>query len=57
MEAFQVDAGTKLSFEKALMVAKVLAGVAVEVLTVDGLLEEIKEGFEANKTPQLRSLR
>jgi metal-dependent amidase/aminoacylase/carboxypeptidase family protein len=56
-EAFQVAAGTKLSFEKALMVAKALAGVAVDVLTVDGLLDEIKEGFEANRTPQLRRLR
>ncbi|KAM0703388.1 hypothetical protein Q7P35_009327 [Cladosporium inversicolor] len=56
-EAFQVAAGTKLSFEKALMVAKALAGVAVDVLTVDGLLDEIKENFEATKTPQLRRLR
>ena len=56
-EAFQVAAGTKHSFEKALMVAKALAGVAVDVLTVDGLLDEIKEDFEANKTPQLRRLR
>jgi hypothetical protein len=39
------------------MVAKALAGVAVDVLTVDGLLDKIKEGFEANKTPQLRRLR
>lgn len=56
-EAFQVAAGTKLSFEKALMVAKALAGVAVDVLTVDGLMDEIKENFEVNKTPQLRRLR
>lgn len=56
-EAFQVAAGTKLSFEKALTVAKALAGVAVDVLTVDGLLDEIKDDFEANKTPQLRRFR
>ena len=55
--AFQVAAGTKLSFEKALMVAKALAGVAVDVLTVDGLLDEIKENFEATKTPPLRKMR
>lgn len=55
--AFQVAAGTKLSFEKALMVAKALAGVAIDVLTVDGLLDDIKENFEANRTPQLRRLR
>lgn len=52
--AFQVAAGTKLSFEKSLMVAKALAGVAIDVFTVDGLLDEIKDEFEATRTPQLR---
>ena len=56
-EAFEVAAGTKLSFEKALLVAKALAGVAVDVLTVDGLLDEIKDNFEASRIPQLRRFR
>jgi amidohydrolase len=56
-EAFEAAAGTKLSFEKALLVAKSLAGVAVDVLTVDGLLDEIKDNFEAGRTPQLRRFR
>lgn len=56
-EAFEVAAGTKLSFEKSLLVAKALAGVAVDVLTIDGLLDEIKDNFEANRMPQLRRFR
>ncbi|KAF2623242.1 hypothetical protein BU25DRAFT_376200 [Macroventuria anomochaeta] len=52
--AFEVAAGSKPAFEKSLVVAKSLAGVAVDVLTVDGLLEQIKEEFEKTKTPSLR---
>lgn len=40
---FAESAGTRLSFERSLRVAKALAGTAVDVLTVDGLLEEIKK--------------
>jgi hypothetical protein len=39
------------------LVAKALAGVAVDVLTVDGLLDEIKDNFVASRTPQLRRFR
>jgi amidohydrolase len=42
---FEVAVGTKNSFEKALMVAKGLAGVAVDVLSVEGMLDAIKEEF------------
>jgi len=43
---FEVAAGTKKSFEKALMTAKALAGVAVDILTVDGLLESVKRELQ-----------
>ena len=52
--AFEVAAGSKPAFEKSLVVAKSLAGVAVDVLTVNGLLESIKEEFEKTKTSSLR---
>ena len=55
--AFEVAAGSKPAFEKSLIVAKSLAGVAVDVLTVDGLLDQIKEEFEKTKTPSLRRRR
>lgn len=45
---FKVAAGSKRSFEKALMTAKGLAGVAVDVLTVEGMLEAIKEELEGS---------
>lgn len=55
--AFEVAAGSKPAFEKSIVVAKSLAGVAVDVLTVDGLLDSIKEEFEATRTPSLRRRR
>ncbi|KAH6892415.1 hypothetical protein B0T10DRAFT_594133 [Thelonectria olida] len=48
-EEFEVAAGSKPAFKKALMVAKSLAGVAVDVLTVDGLLDEIQAEFKKSK--------
>ncbi|KAM5346266.1 hypothetical protein ACJ41O_009271 [Fusarium nematophilum] len=53
-EGFEVAAGSKPAFEKALMVAKSLAGVAVDVLTVDGLLDEIKAEFKKSQSPKRR---
>ncbi|KAF6790392.1 metallopeptidase [Colletotrichum sojae] len=47
--AFEVAAGSRAAFDKAIMAAKGIAGVAVDVLTVDGLLDQIKEEFEATK--------
>lgn len=43
---FKVAAGSKKAFEKALMTAKSLAGVAVDILTVDGMLDAVKEELE-----------
>ncbi|ORY62430.1 uncharacterized protein BCR38DRAFT_458942 [Pseudomassariella vexata] len=40
---FAETAGTKVAFERALRVGKALAGVALDVLTTDGLLSEIKK--------------
>lgn len=51
---FEVAAGSKLAFEKSIVVAKSLAGVAVDVLTVEGLLDSIKDEFEARRTPGRR---
>lgn len=45
---FVAVAGTRPSFDKALMSAKALAGVALDVLTVDGLREEVWANFEKN---------
>ncbi|KAK0617546.1 hypothetical protein B0T14DRAFT_525415 [Immersiella caudata] len=39
---FEKASGTREAFERALRVGKALAGVAVDVLTTDGLLEEVK---------------
>jgi metal-dependent amidase/aminoacylase/carboxypeptidase family protein len=39
---FEVASGTKEAFERALRVGKALAGTAVDVLTMPGLLEEVK---------------
>jgi amidohydrolase len=43
---FEVAAGTRRSFEKAIMTAKGLAGVAVDVLTTEGMLEAVKGELE-----------
>ncbi|KAJ4321611.1 hypothetical protein N0V94_002810 [Neodidymelliopsis sp. IMI 364377] len=51
---FEVAAGSRRSFEKSLVVAKSLAGVAVEVLGVDGLLDRIKEEFEGVEGRRVR---
>lgn len=51
---FEVAAGSKPSFEKTLQVAKSLAGVAVDVLTVDGLLEKVKEEFSQSVPSAVR---
>lgn len=45
-KAFGEAAGSKAAFERAVRAAKGLAGVAVDILTKDGLLEDIKEEFE-----------
>ncbi|KZM18622.1 uncharacterized protein EKO05_0000670 [Ascochyta rabiei] len=52
--AFEVAAGSQPAFEKAVQVAKSLAGVAVDVLTVEGLLGEIKSEFEKTQTSPRR---
>ncbi|KAF4925039.1 Peptidase M20 domain-containing protein 2 [Colletotrichum viniferum] len=52
--AFEVAAGSRAAFDKAIMVAKGIAGVAVDVLTVDGLLDQIKEEFEATQEKRRR---
>jgi amidohydrolase len=44
---FEVAAGTKKSFEKALMTAKGLAGVAVEVLSVEGMVDAVNSELES----------
>jgi amidohydrolase len=46
--AFEVAAGSKKSFEKALMTAKGLTGVAVDVLTIEGMLDAVKQELEGN---------
>ncbi|KAH7083827.1 hypothetical protein FB567DRAFT_446904 [Paraphoma chrysanthemicola] len=43
---FEVAAKSKKSFDKALMTAKGLAGVAVEVLTVEGMVDSVKKELE-----------
>ena len=40
--------------KKGLVVAESWAGVAVDVLTVDGLLDQIEEESEKTKTTSLR---
>ncbi|KAG7134900.1 Peptidase M20 domain-containing protein 2 like [Verticillium longisporum] len=55
--AFEVASGSRAAFDKAIMVAKSLAGVAVDVLTVEGLLEKIKEEFEQTKKSSKRKAR
>lgn len=56
-KAFEAAAGSKPAFEKSVVVAKSLAGVAVDVLSVDGLLDQIKEDFEKTKDPASRRRR
>jgi metal-dependent amidase/aminoacylase/carboxypeptidase family protein len=46
--AFARAAGTKESFEKCLMVAKALAGTAIDVLTKPEYLEDIKKEWRAS---------
>ncbi|KAI5926295.1 hypothetical protein F4810DRAFT_656304 [Camillea tinctor] len=43
---FELASGRRVAFEKALKVGKGLAGVAVDVLTTEGLLEEVKRSWE-----------
>ncbi|KAI8931450.1 hypothetical protein NX059_011777 [Plenodomus lindquistii] len=55
---FEVAAGSRMSFEKALMTAKGLAGVAVDILSVEGMLDSVKEELEAlDQGKRRRSLR
>ncbi|KAH9881149.1 hypothetical protein J1614_001644 [Plenodomus biglobosus] len=51
---FEVAAGSRRSFEKALMAAKGLAGVAVDILSVDGMLDAVKAELEALDQPKKR---
>ena len=46
---FEVAAGSKRAFEQSLRAGKALAGAAIDVLTVDGLLEKIQKEFEEAK--------
>ncbi|KAL8393867.1 hypothetical protein RB595_003572 [Gaeumannomyces hyphopodioides] len=43
---FKGAAKTRKSFDKAMRAAAAMAGVAVDVLTVDGLLAEVREDFK-----------
>ncbi|KAI1650619.1 uncharacterized protein F4817DRAFT_326818 [Daldinia loculata] len=43
---FAKAAGTRVAFERCLRVGKALAGTAVDVLTQDGLLEEVKKAWK-----------
>lgn len=43
---FAVAAGTKIAFERCLRVGKALAGTAIDVLTTDGLLSEVKAAWK-----------
>ncbi|KAK1471788.1 aminobenzoyl-glutamate utilization protein B [Colletotrichum cuscutae] len=52
--AFEVAAGSRAAFDKTIMVAKSMAGVAIDILTVDGMLELVKEEFEATQTKRRR---
>ncbi|KXJ93023.1 aminobenzoyl-glutamate utilization protein B [Microdochium bolleyi] len=51
---FEVAAGSKRAHNKAIQTAKSLAGIAVDVLTVDGMLKEIKVEFERTVKTQSR---
>ncbi|KAK8030265.1 Peptidase M20 domain-containing protein 2 [Apiospora rasikravindrae] len=43
---FEQASGTRDAFQRALRVGKALAGAAVDVLTVEGLLEKVKQAWE-----------
>jgi metal-dependent amidase/aminoacylase/carboxypeptidase family protein len=43
---FEKASGTREAFERALRVGKALAGVAVDVLATEGLLEEVKREWK-----------
>lgn len=43
---FEVVAGTRRAFNESLAVGKSLAGVALDVLTIDGYLDKVKENFK-----------
>ncbi|CAH0022352.1 unnamed protein product [Clonostachys rhizophaga] len=47
--AFEVAAGSRAAFDLAIRAANGLAGVAVDVLTTDGMLDKIKEAFEGQE--------
>lgn len=47
--AFEVAAGSKRSFEKSLMVAKALAGVGVDVLTTEGMVDKAREELKGSE--------
>ncbi|KAF5021471.1 hypothetical protein F66182_6492 [Fusarium sp. NRRL 66182] len=53
---FEEAAGSRRAFKQALMVGKSLAGTAIDVLTVDGLLDEIKDEFKKSKSPKRRRM-
>lgn len=44
--AFEAASGSRPAFDRAMRAAKGLAGVAVDILTTDGMLASIKEEFE-----------
>ncbi|TLS30609.1 hypothetical protein PpBr36_02730 [Pyricularia pennisetigena] len=52
-EGFREAAKTRKSFDKALKAAKALAGTAVDVLTVEGLLDEVKKEFEQSTNKEV----
>jgi amidohydrolase len=54
---FEVAAGSRRSFEKSLVVAKSLAGVAVEVVGGEGVLERVREEFEGMEGMRVRRRR
>ncbi|KAI1504600.1 hypothetical protein F5X99DRAFT_416571 [Biscogniauxia marginata] len=43
---FAQASGTRVAFERALRVGKSLAGVAIDVLSTEGLLDEVKRAWE-----------
>jgi amidohydrolase len=45
---FEVAAGSRRAFEKAMMAAKGLAGVALEVLSEEGMVERVREEVEGD---------
>jgi metal-dependent amidase/aminoacylase/carboxypeptidase family protein len=45
--AFEQASGSRPAFARAMRAAKGLAGVAVDIMTIDGMMDTIKEEFEA----------